>query len=116
MVDSRSFGQDTGKRLRPWFGQSHQTHSQDGREQIPYQRIPTGTTCREALSDIVALDSRAPDAAMMELMDDARVVRKLNDVMDVIDEEMTWLSQLSPAVFAKLGSAISIRAEAYVLV
>ena len=45
---------------------------------------------------------------MFELMDDARVVRKLNDVMDVIDEEMTWLSQLSPAVFAKLGSAISI--------
>ena len=55
----------------------------------------------------VAIVSRVPDAALAELMEDARIARRLDEIVAAIDEEMQWIVNLKPFVWDKLGKLVN---------
>ena len=54
-----------------------------------------------------AIVARVPDAAHLELMEDARLLRRMQEVKEAVAEEMQWIASISDFVWSTLGSVFA---------
>ena len=54
-----------------------------------------------------AIVARVPDAAHLELMEDARLLRRMQEMKQAVAEEMQWIASISDFVWSTLGSVFA---------